>query len=71
VLTERLPPVSVDGEIPNLRSGDQNVNFAAQNSEAATMEIDNENGADNNRSVWYSGCTTHISTKPHFLALPS
>jgi nuclear cap-binding protein subunit 1 len=51
VLTERLPPVSVDGEIPNLRSGDQNVNFAAQNSEAATMEIDNENGADNNRSV--------------------
>lgn len=48
VLTERLPPVSVDGEIPNLRSGDQNVNFAAQNSEAATMEIDNENGADNN-----------------------
>lgn len=51
MLTQRLPPVSVDGEIPNLRTGDQNVNFAAQDPEVATMEIDNENGADNNRSV--------------------
>lgn len=51
MLTERLPPVSVDGEIPNLRIGDQNVNFAPQDPEAATMEIDNETGADNNRSV--------------------
>jgi len=51
VLTERLPPVSLDGEIPNLRTGDQSVNFAPQDPEAATMDIDNENGADNNRSV--------------------
>jgi len=51
VLTERLPPVSVDGEIPNLRTGDQSVNFVPQDPEAATMDIDNENGADNNRSV--------------------
>ncbi|CAD6203621.1 unnamed protein product [Miscanthus lutarioriparius] len=48
VLTERLPPVSLDGEIPNLRTGDQSVNFAPQDPEAATMDIDNENGADNN-----------------------
>ena len=51
MLTERLPPVSVNGEIPNLRIGDQSVNFAPQDPEAATMDIDNENGADNNRSV--------------------
>ncbi|XP_072147144.1 nuclear cap-binding protein subunit 1 isoform X4 [Setaria viridis] len=48
VLTERLPTVSADGEIPNLRAGDQNVNFAARDLETATMEIDNENGADKN-----------------------
>ncbi|KAK3151596.1 hypothetical protein QOZ80_3AG0247890 [Eleusine coracana subsp. coracana] len=48
VLTERLPPVSADGEIPNLRAGELNVNFAAHDPETATMEIDNENGADNN-----------------------
>ncbi|OEL27879.1 Nuclear cap-binding protein subunit 1 [Dichanthelium oligosanthes] len=48
VLTERLPPVSADGEIPNLRAGDQNVNFAGGDHESATMEIDNENGADKN-----------------------
>ncbi|RLN39442.1 nuclear cap-binding protein subunit 1 [Panicum miliaceum] len=48
VLTERLPAVSADGEIPNLRAGYQNVNFAAQDLETATMEIDNENGADKN-----------------------
>ncbi|GJN31443.1 hypothetical protein PR202_gb19843 [Eleusine coracana subsp. coracana] len=48
VLTERLPPVSADGEIPNLRAGDLNVNFAAHDPETATMEIDNETVADNN-----------------------
>jgi len=48
VLTERLPTVSADGEIPNLRAGYQNVNFAARDLETATMEIDNENGADKN-----------------------
>ncbi|KAG2540789.1 hypothetical protein PVAP13_9NG582600 [Panicum virgatum] len=48
VLTERLPAVSADGEIPNLRAGYQNVNFASQDLETATMEIDNENGADKN-----------------------
>ncbi|KAL6649921.1 hypothetical protein ACP70R_014145 [Stipagrostis hirtigluma subsp. patula] len=48
VLTERLPPVSADGEIPNLRAGDLNVNFAPRGAETATMEIDNENGADIN-----------------------
>jgi nuclear cap-binding protein subunit 1 len=51
VLTERLPPVSANGEIPNLHTGDPNVNFVAHDPETATMEIDNENGADNNRSV--------------------
>lgn len=51
VLTERLPNVSADGEMPNLRSGDQNVNFVAQDLETATMEIDNENEAGKNRSV--------------------
>jgi len=53
VLAERLPAVSADGEIPNLRAGYQNVNFASQDLETATMEIDNENGADKNRSVSY------------------
>jgi len=48
VLAERLPAVSADGEIPNLRAGYQNVNFASQDLETATMEIDNENGADKN-----------------------
>jgi len=48
VLAERLPAVSADGEIPNLRAGYQNVNFAARDLETATMEIDNENGADKN-----------------------
>nr|CAB3495958.1 unnamed protein product [Digitaria exilis] len=48
VLTERLPPVSADGEIPNLRAGDQNVNSEARDLEKATMEIDSENGADKN-----------------------
>ncbi|CAL4914371.1 unnamed protein product [Urochloa decumbens] len=48
VLTERLPTVSANGEIPNLRAGDQNVNFVAQDLETATMEIDNENGTDKN-----------------------
>ncbi|PUZ41115.1 hypothetical protein GQ55_9G478100 [Panicum hallii var. hallii] len=48
VLSERLPAVSADGEIPNLRAGYQNVNFAARDLETATMEIDNENGADKN-----------------------
>ncbi|KAL5209716.1 hypothetical protein ABZP36_005339 [Zizania latifolia] len=47
VLTERLPPISADGEVPNLRAGDPNANFAACDPEAATMEVDNENGADN------------------------
>jgi nuclear cap-binding protein subunit 1 len=51
VLTKRLPPVSADGEIPNLRAGDPNVNFVVHNPETATMEIDNENATDNNRSV--------------------
>ena len=49
VLTERLPPVSADGDVPNLRAGDPNVTFPASDPEAVTMEIDNENGADNNR----------------------
>ncbi|XP_048570769.1 nuclear cap-binding protein subunit 1 isoform X2 [Triticum urartu] len=51
VLTERLPPVSADGDVPNLRAGDPNVTFPASDPEAATMEIDNENGADNNSQV--------------------
>lgn len=51
VLTERLPPVSADGDVPNLRAGDPNVTFPAGDPEVATMEIDNENGADNKRSV--------------------
>ena len=53
MLAERLPAVSAGGEIPNLRAGYQNVNFASQDLETATMEIDNENGADKNRSVSY------------------
>uniref|UniRef100_A0ACD5XLI2 Uncharacterized protein n=1 Tax=Avena sativa TaxID=4498 RepID=A0ACD5XLI2_AVESA len=48
VLTERLPPVSADGDVPNLRAGDPNVTIPAGDPEVATMEIDNENGADNN-----------------------
>lgn len=65
VLTERLPPVSADGEIPNLRAGDQNVNFEARDLETATMEIDSENGADKNRSV----STAFISTTSRLLLL--
>jgi nuclear cap-binding protein subunit 1 len=53
VLTERLPPVSADGDVPNLRAGDPNVTIPAGEPEAATMDIDNENGADNNRSVFF------------------
>jgi hypothetical protein len=53
VLTERLPPVSADGDVPNLRAGDPNVTIPVSDPEAATMEIDNENGADNNRSVLF------------------
>lgn len=60
VLTERLPPISADGEVPNLRAGDPNVKFAAGDPEVTTMEIDNENGADKNRSVYYSVCSTVI-----------
>lgn len=51
VLTERLPPVSADGEVPNLRAGDPNVKFAAGDPEVTTMEIDNENGADKNSEL--------------------
>ncbi|VAI05477.1 unnamed protein product [Triticum turgidum subsp. durum] len=51
VLTECLPPVSADGDVPNLRAGDPNVTFPASDPEAVTMEIDNENGADNNSQV--------------------
>ena len=52
MLTERLPPVSADGDVPNLRAGDPNLTIPAVDPEAATMEIDTENGADNNRSVF-------------------
>ncbi|KAL6902082.1 hypothetical protein ACP4OV_004958 [Aristida adscensionis] len=48
VLTERLPPVSADGEIPNLRAGDLNINSVPPGPDMATMDIDNENGADMN-----------------------
>lgn len=51
VLTERLPPVSADGDVPNLRAGDPNVTIPAGDPEASTMEIDNENGADNNSQL--------------------
>uniref|UniRef100_A0A0E0D0E4 Nuclear cap-binding protein subunit 1 n=1 Tax=Oryza meridionalis TaxID=40149 RepID=A0A0E0D0E4_9ORYZ len=51
VLTERLPPISVDGDVPNLRAGDPNVNSAARDPEATTMEIDNENGGDNDSQL--------------------
>ncbi|KAL5219694.1 hypothetical protein ABZP36_020378 [Zizania latifolia] len=51
VLTERLPSISADGEVPNLRAGDPNVNFAARDPEATTMEVDNENGADNDSQL--------------------
>uniref|UniRef100_A0A0E0KDN4 Nuclear cap-binding protein subunit 1 n=1 Tax=Oryza punctata TaxID=4537 RepID=A0A0E0KDN4_ORYPU len=51
VLTERLPPISADGDVPNLRAGDPNVNSAARDPEATTMEIDNENGADNDSQL--------------------
>uniref|UniRef100_A0A0D9VTY5 Nuclear cap-binding protein subunit 1 n=1 Tax=Leersia perrieri TaxID=77586 RepID=A0A0D9VTY5_9ORYZ len=47
VLTERLPPVSADGEVPNLRAGDPNADSVTRDPEATTMEIDDENGADN------------------------
>lgn len=60
VLTERLPPVSAHGEVPNLCAGDTNVNFAAGDPETTTMEIDNENGADNNRSVYHPVCSSVI-----------
>lgn len=69
VLTERLPPVSADGEIPNLRAGDQNVNSEARDLEKATMEIDSENGADKNRSVSCSVCATFISITSCLLLL--
>jgi hypothetical protein len=32
------------------------------------MDIDNENGADNNRSVWYSGLHHSYKYKLHFLS---
>lgn len=64
VLTERLPPISADGDVPNLRAGDPNVNSSARDPEATTMEIDNENGGDNDRSVYYFVCNaiTRITT---------
>jgi hypothetical protein len=65
VLTERLPPVSADGDVPNLRAGDPNVTIPVNDPEAATMEIDNENGADNNRSVLF-----YIESVFYFLASP-
>ncbi|BAF12011.1 nuclear cap-binding protein subunit 1 [Oryza sativa Japonica Group] len=51
VLTERLPPISADGDVPNLRAGDPNVNSSARDPEATTMEIDNENGGDNDSQL--------------------
>ena len=53
MLTERLPSVSADGDVPNLRAGDPNVTIPAGDPEASTMEIDNDNGANNNRLVYY------------------
>ncbi|XP_072997664.1 nuclear cap-binding protein subunit 1 [Typha latifolia] len=44
VLTERLPPVSADGELPNLRSGKINI-VPTDPEDLSNMEVDHENGA--------------------------
>nr|CAD1833320.1 unnamed protein product [Ananas comosus var. bracteatus] len=43
VLTERLPPVSPEGELPDLRAGNVS-SMTIDLEESATMDVDNENG---------------------------
>jgi nuclear cap-binding protein subunit 1 len=52
VLNERLPAVSPDGELPNMRQGNTSGNRVAVDLEApASMDVDqeNENGGVNDR----------------------
>ncbi|KAJ6803538.1 nuclear cap-binding protein subunit 1-like [Iris pallida] len=56
VLTERLPPVSADGKLPNLRSGHVDV-MAVDLEEPAAMDDDHDNGKNDNRqSIEWQNC---------------
>lgn len=46
VLKERLPPVSADGELPNLKAGHVD-SMVTETEEPTTMEVDNENEKKN------------------------
>ncbi|KAJ3683742.1 hypothetical protein LUZ60_013969 [Juncus effusus] len=55
-LNERLPPVSSDGEIPNLRAGSGNSEFAPVDLEKpASMDVDDENGDKEMKSGYNIG----------------
>lgn len=56
MLNERLPAVSPDGELPNLRRGNANENRVAVDLEApASMDVDqeNENGGAIDRQIFF------------------
>lgn len=57
VLTERLPPVSPEGELPDLRAGNVS-SMTIDLEESATMDVDNENGTKDDRQVH---CCYHLS----------
>jgi len=54
VLKERLPPVSADGELPNLKAG-RGDSMTIDTEEPPAMEVDQENVKANRQVSWPLG----------------
>lgn len=64
VLKERLPPVSADGKMPNLKAGHAD-SMAVDTEEPPAMDVDQENGKNNgqvNRILGYLSVNICIIT---------